>query len=680
MRKILLITFTIFSSYFYGQEILMQNGTVNGCSGIFLDSGGADGNYSNNENFTITICPDSPGEKLEINFTEFNLQLNVDLMYIHNGDSVASPLLGVFSGSLASSPGSISSNNINNSSGCLTIRFISNESLNSTGWSADISCYMPCQLITSQLDSAEPEPDTDGFIKVCVNEPITLTGSGNFQFDGTGATYEWDLGNGNIVSGSTATFSYDTPGVYIVNLNIRDANLDANPLGCGNTNLINQVIQVASEVDFTGTQATDDTLCFGATTTIVAVANTESIVYNCPPPVSGTTFLPDGSGAVYNTCVTVDCFESDAVLTDVTQLLDICMNIEHSYLGDLQIKIISPNGQQAILKAYPGGGNKYLGGANDDETTTPGVGADYCFSMNATQLLVNGPTIMAGIPLSASIVAGTYLPSQSFENLLGSPLNGDWCLEVVDNLAIDNGYVFSWELNFDPDIPMQEFSFTPTIVSEYWENNPSIIEVNENIITVAPETEGIHCYNYVVLDDFGCEYVQEVCINVAPESETPITYYEDFDGDGYGNSNVETIECSSIPPNGYVANNLDCDDTNYLINVDAEDIPDNGIDENCDGVDGAILNIDELNDRNVSIYPNPFDNNITLSLPLSLNGSDLDVNIYDLNGRLVYTKSKSIVINTMNLTNLNALEKAVYFIKISVKGTDNYVIKKLIKF
>jgi len=489
------------------------------------------------------------------------------------------------------------------------------------------------------------------------------------------------LGNDTTISGQTAVFSYSTPGVYLVNLNIRDNNTDINPDGCANSNLINQVIQVASEADFTGTQALDDRLCFGESTTIEGVVGYESVIYNCPPSINDTIFLSDGSGIVYNACVTVDCFESDAVLTDVSQLVDICINMEHSYLGDLNIRIISPNGQQVNLKSYAsGGGGIYLGGANDDITNTPGVGADYCFSMSGTQLLINGPTIITGSnPPSDSIVPGTYLPDQSFANLIGSPLNGDWCLEIIDNLAFDNGYVFSWELNFDPNIPMQEVSFTPEIVSQSWDADSSIVETIGNIITVAPDTAGVKCYTYRVTDDFGCEYTQDVCITVAEETAAAVTYYADFDNDGFGDPNVFIIECFPSPPNGYAVNNLDCNDSDDLVNPNASDSEGNGIDENCDGVDGDILSVVDENYLDVSIYPNPFNNNITLKLPLSLNGNNLEINIYDLNGREVYFNSQLIINGTIVLNDLEKLENAPYFIKLAVVQTELLTIRKLIK-
>ncbi|WP_052466948.1 PKD domain-containing protein, partial [Psychroserpens damuponensis] len=514
MKKALLIIFTLFSFSTYAQDIIMQSGNVTGCSGTFYDSGGSGGAYSSNEDLVLTICPDMPGQLVTLQFTEFNTQLGADVMTIYNGDSVASPVFGTFDG--ANSPGSVTATE-DNGSGCLTIQFVSDASGTTTGWAADVSCFTPCQTIVSQLDSSTPAANADDYIRVCPGEDITLTGSGVFEFDGTGATYEWDLGDGNTIAGQSATFSYATPGVYIVNLNIRDANTDSDPLGCSNTNLINQVIQVATLPSFSGTGAANTDLCFGETTTIDGVVTPTLFANDCTPPVSGTTFLPDGSGAVYTTCITVDCFESNQVLTDVNQLLDICVNMEHSYSGDLDIRIISPNGQEADLFTQAGGGT-YFGGANDDGGNDAGVGADYCFSMSATTLLENANTITAGTnPPNNSWAPGTYLPVDSFASLLGSPLNGQWCIEIVDNLSVDNGYVFSWGLNFDPNIQPPELSFTPVIVTEGWDTDPSITNITGSTITVAPLTAGTHCYTYRVTDDFGCEYTEEVCITMAED-------------------------------------------------------------------------------------------------------------------------------------------------------------------
>ena len=76
------------------------------------------------------------------------------------------------------------------------------------------------------------------------------------------------------------------------------------------------------------------------------------------------------------------------------------------------------------------------------------------------------------------------------------------------------------------------------------------------------------------------------------------TWYQDADGDGFGNPSVSMQSCTQ--PVGYVLNNLDCNDANAGINPYAVEVCGNGIDDNCDGyTDQAInkaLNFDGVDD------------------------------------------------------------------------------------
>ena len=510
-------------------QYIMSNDTVTTCNGLFYDSGGADdgpqGNYGNNEVFTFTICPENEGQSTQLNFTEFATQNNADIMSIYNASDATDPatLIAEYSGTNGPTEPVIAS--LTNPTGCLTVVFTSTGAITDFGWLAFISCVDPpaeCQDIIAQLDTTSPGVDSEGVILVCPGEEITLTGSGQFSEPGggVGAAYIWDIGDGTSISGQTVTFSFDEPGVYIANLNIWDTNTSVFPEGCKNDNRINQYIQVSTTPVFEATEDTVNPICYGDSSTITPLITPTPYINECTVPESNVTFLPDGNGAVYQTCIVVDCFEEGQTLELITQLQDICLNIEHSYLGDLDIIIESPNGQQAFLHQYPSGFGTYLGSPLDNtgSGTDPGEGANYCFSMDAATLLVDGATVQAGNPQSNSIEAGSYLPVDSFNQLIGSPLNGNWCITVQDNLTIDNGYLFSWTLNFDTSIVPTSLSFTPEIVSGFWEGDePTIDAINGEVLTVTPDSDGQFCYTYTALDNFGCEYSDEICIEVLPE-------------------------------------------------------------------------------------------------------------------------------------------------------------------
>ncbi|MEM6320199.1 MAG: GEVED domain-containing protein [Bacteroidota bacterium] len=63
-----------------------------------------------------------------------------------------------------------------------------------------------------------------------------------------------------------------------------------------------------------------------------------------------------------------------------------------------------------------------------------------------------------------------------------------------------------------------------------------------------------------------------------------VSFFEDSDMDGFGNpSKVVLKNCSTTTLAGHVLNKQDCDDTNPNVNPNAQEICDDGIDNNCDG-------------------------------------------------------------------------------------------------
>ncbi len=69
-------------------------------------------------------------------------------------------------------------------------------------------------------------------------------------------------------------------------------------------------------------------------------------------------------------------------------------------------------------------------------------------------------------------------------------------------------------------------------------------------------------------------------VRFLPEAKA-VAWYHDFDGDGYGNP-LDSVYSAEIPA-GYTANNEDCNDNNASINPAAQEICNNGLDDNCNG-------------------------------------------------------------------------------------------------
>ncbi len=155
-RPGILFSFLIFGLIGYSQNILMNGMDTNfsQCGGFLIDSGTEFGNYPNNEDVTITICSDSPGEGVTLNFISFALEDGFDFLSIYDGPDVTAPQV----------PGSPFTGTsiipIAATGTCLTINFTSNMSITDVGWAAGIGCAPivtadPC-LVDYTIDIQPP--------------------------------------------------------------------------------------------------------------------------------------------------------------------------------------------------------------------------------------------------------------------------------------------------------------------------------------------------------------------------------------------------------------------------------------------------------------------------------------------------------------------------------------------
>ncbi|HRF82637.1 MAG TPA: PKD domain-containing protein, partial [Flavobacteriales bacterium] len=490
------------------QPFPIFNGTANTCMGALLDTGGEGaGGYSNNENITYTICPDSPNDAISLTFLTFNLSTAgaapVDQMTIHDGSSTAAPTLGTYTGTglqgltVLASP-------LNNT-GCLTIVFRSNNT--GTGvFAASISCYTPCQRPTA-VATMNPAPP----VRICIGESVNFNGSGSFAAPGFSiASRTWDFGDGTVQTNAAANVShtYTQAGEFITQLYLVDNN------GCASSNRVDLPVQVGTEPDFLGTQG-ELLGCTGQTLCLDGIVN--ATTWNALPgnDLGGGVFLPDDVGSCFISEITYTQFAPGQTLNNVNDLLSICASMEHSFMGDLVINIISPTGQ-VVTMHQQGGGGTFLGVPVDNDGT-PNIQGDcweYCWSPTAT----NGTWVANA---GGTLPSGTYASLNPLSGLVGSQLNGTWGLQICDLWGSDNGFLCSWNIDFNPAIFPDLTEFTPVYGagadSSSW-TGPHITSTsaNGNNICVTPPAPGNYSYIYSATDNFGCTYDTTLTVTILP--------------------------------------------------------------------------------------------------------------------------------------------------------------------
>ena len=179
-------------------KLINNNPTVSSyttANGTIYDTGGANANYSNDERELYLIEP-TAATSVSLSFGVFNLEQNWDFMYIYDGNSTDSPLIGIFTGT--SNPTTITS-----TGGSLLIEFRSDCATNAPGWELNWTSNIDSSVgdITPPITSinAFNNWNTAGF-NASFNDADEANGSGLSQsfyqvidFNGT----EWRANNNN---------------------------------------------------------------------------------------------------------------------------------------------------------------------------------------------------------------------------------------------------------------------------------------------------------------------------------------------------------------------------------------------------------------------------------------------------------------------------------------------------
>jgi hypothetical protein len=108
------------------------------CNGITLtDTGGTANDYTDSETYVRVLIPNLPNKKIQLSFTEFDLELDWDYLYVYDGNSTSAPDLsnGGFTGNTI--PGPFESTAAD---GSLTFKFASDGGVVAPGYVATVAC------------------------------------------------------------------------------------------------------------------------------------------------------------------------------------------------------------------------------------------------------------------------------------------------------------------------------------------------------------------------------------------------------------------------------------------------------------------------------------------------------------------------------------------------------------
>jgi len=163
-----------------------------------------------------------------------------------------------------------------------------------------------------------------------------------------------------------------------------------------------------------------------------------------------------------------------------------------------------------------------------------------------------------------------------------------------------------------------------------------------------------------------CNGLDEDCDGENDNSVVFATFYEDADGDTYGDPATGQDFCL-IPTELFVDNGDDCNDTNALVNPAAIEVWENGIDDDCNP-NTSDVSVDEWSAAAFNLFPNPATDRIILSLT----STDMrSVEIFNSLGALVHSSN---VLGSQTIIDVSVFPAGYYVVRV------NEMSKTFVKF
>lgn len=548
----------------------LGTGTANitTCNANFYDAGGIAGNHGLQQNSTIKLTPATAGQSIKLNFNSFDLGVGAS-MSLYDGPDDTYPLIAIYTNYISPIGLSIVAGpQPNNPDGSIFIKFVSVDN-NNSGWSATVVCRAPCQNYTVQLDpniTSKPIVE-DIYMNVCKDSCVVFAAAPSFfqnnisysQTDNN-TIFIWKFGYTLSDTGQVITHCFDQAKGWDYIMYAIDT------MGCYPNNFYRGRVRVADN-PIVGAPNLPPA-CSGGTYDVIvgkdplSTVQVNTVGANITGTLSqaDTLALPDG-GTCYESEVLYDVFNPNQTLTSINDIIGISIVMEHSYLGEISIRLTCPSGASVLLKSYTignppppgsidnacsfGGGNFDLGCAPNPGLASTcyddwGVGWNYefrpgafgCFGAGGTTVPYSytdacgqtwgGPALMPSVANAQSVVPVTpvyYGTFTTLATLLGCPLNGIWKITVCDHFYIDNGYIFNWSMSFNDAIVPGGWNYNVDLDTVLWHGN-NITPINYNSARINLGEAGFFNYDVTLVDEYGCEWDTTFSLEVV-QSPTP---------------------------------------------------------------------------------------------------------------------------------------------------------------
>jgi len=550
----------------------------------------------------------------------------------------------------------------------------------------------PCQMINAKIDSSQMSviPGSNSIVYLCQSELVVFAADGsgvdvfpqndiNYHQDSLNVLFIWNFDDGTIDTNRVQTHTYAVSGIYEVQLYLVDSN------NCSSDTCRIIVCVSASpmvEMNF------DNLYICSSDTFFISIGSdsTNNIVINPHDTVSDgfvfsvdtALFIPDGPSCppgYIDIPIPVNT-GSGAALIGPTSIEGVCIEIEHSWAGDLSFSLTCPDGHSVWLDYGDHGGDSFLGIPNESDNSPvclssanpPGTGFLYCWSENypSTGTLNDLDDGASPVPFTDTVINYNYLyPDQFFIGFYnaGCHINGNWILRITDDYGQDNGYIFKAQMKLNGGNLIGFSHITDTTIT-----GPGAMQLPSGQWIISGVAAGTYFYRLYLTDAYGCTSIYPFPLTVS-------------------NNNIGTTINGNDSPDALSIENYNCDyhaGAQYLWNVTHGIIASGqGTDSvqvlwqygsigylsvvesiggcsDSDTIEILIQGINDFTNQNCfSVFPNPTENMIYINAMKDLS----DAEILHTSGQSTGIKVGNLLAGEKLGISVLALSPGVYFIR-----------------